>query len=218
MRKIGLSLLNISRKLSVSKSTVSKWCEDIVLTKNQINKLLNDRNELLTTGRMMGAVVNKRKKLIAIEDANIFGRKFVNKISKRELALVVIALYWAEGSKTSSTSRFMFVNSDPQMILIVKKFLLYNMGISQDDIFCSIQINRIHEKRIKTVLNFWENLLGLPSKQFKKPYYVNTKVNKIYENYDNYFGVCRLIVSKSTYLKYKMVGLIEALKNNILSA
>lgn len=52
----------------------------------------------------------------------------------------------------------------------------------------------------------------------RKPYFVNTKTAKVYENYENYFGVCRLIVSKSSQLKYRMRALIKALKVNILSA
>jgi hypothetical protein len=167
---------------------------------------------------MMGATVNKEKKQNAIRVAHVFGKKLINKVSKKELILIVTALYWAEGSKSESTSRFMFINSDPEMILIVKKFLIFCMDISPKDIFCSIQINRIHEKRIGLVLNFWKNLLGLPDEQIKKPYFINTKVSKVYENYNDYFGVCRLIVSKSTHLKYGMLGLIDALKNNILSA
>jgi len=218
MRRKGLSLLTISRKLSVTKGTVSLWCQDIILTKTQVDKLLNDRNELLTTGRMMGAAVNKRKKEEVLKDADVFAKKLVNEISQRELILITTALYWAEGSKADSTSRFMFINSDPEMILIVKKFLLSTMGVLSEEIICSIQINRIHEKRIKVVLNFWKNLLILPEEQMRKPYFVNTKTVKVYENYENYFGVCRLIVSKSSQLKYKMKALIKVLKTNILSA
>lgn len=218
MRRKGLSLLTISRKLSVTKGTVSLWCQDIILTKAQLDKLLNDRNELLTTGLMMGAAVNKRKKQEVLKDADAFGKKLINKISKRELVLIATALYWAEGSKASSTGRFMFINSDPEMILVVKKFLVSSMGVLPEDIVCSIQINRIHEKRINVVLNFWKNLLRLPEGQMRKPYFVNTKVKKVYENYENYFGVCRLIVSKSSQLKYKMKALIQALKEDILSA
>lgn len=218
MRRKGKSLLEISRKLNVSKSTVSKWCEDIVLSKEQIHTLIHNRNEFLTKGRMMGAAVNKKKKQDAINKACIFGKKVIKKISKKELVLIATALYWAEGSKSNSTSRFMFLNSDPEMILLMKKFLVSTMGVAPEDIICSVQINKIHEKRIGVVLNFWKNLLILREEQIRKPYFVRTKTNKVYENYDTYFGVCRLIVSRSSQLKYRMNGLIKALKCNISSA
>lgn len=103
------------------------------------------------------------------------------------------------------------------MILIMKEFLLNVIKISKEDLVCSIQINRIHESRIGVVLNFWQKLLELPKSQFREPYYINSRVNKIYENYDNYYGVCRLIVRRSMSLKYKMLGLIKVMKNKTLS-
>ena len=67
------------------------------------------------------------------------------------------------------------------------------------------------------VLNFWKKLLHLRNSQFRKPYYVNTKVSKVYDNYENYYGICRLIVRKGKNIKYRMLGLIKALKGDILS-
>lgn len=160
--------------------------------------------------------MNKNKRLIAIKEAEISSKKIIKKISKRELLLIAIALYWSEGSKSDKTSGFVFVNSDPEMILVMKLFLVDVLHVKSEDIVCSIQINRIHEKRIGIVLSFWKNLLKLSEEQFRKPYYVNTKVRKVYENYDNYFGVCRLIVKRGMNLKYRMIGLIKAIKEDIL--
>lgn len=112
----------------------------------------------------------------------------------------------------------MFVNSDPEMIRVMELFLIDVLGIPKRDLVCSIQINRIHENRIEKVLSFWEKLLQLPRDQFRKPYYVNTKVTKVYDNYDNYHGICRLGVRRGMNLKYRMIGLIKAMKENILSA
>src|SRR3989338_6561667 len=98
----------------------------------------------------------------------------------------------------------------------MKFFLTQIVKVSPEDIFVRIPINRIHESRIEKVLIFWQKMLDLKSSQIRKPYFVNTKVNKVYENYDKYYGVCRLIVRRSKHLKYKMLGLIKALKNEIL--
>jgi hypothetical protein len=92
------------------------------------------------------------------------------------------------------------------------------LGISKRDLVCSIQINKIHENRIEKVLSFWKKLLQLPGDQFRKPYYVSTKVAKVYDNYDDYYGICRLVVRRSMNLKYRMIGLIKAMKEDILSA
>ena len=218
LRKNGVSIVVIASMLGVTKSSVSAWCRDITLTPEQNFKLVKNKGVSVTTGQRMGAEANKKMRLNAIRDAELYGQEMVKKISNRELLLIATALYWSEGSKSSRTSGFVFVNSDPEMILLMKKFLVSTMGVAPEDIICSVQINKIHEKRIGVVLNFWKNLLILGEEQIRKPYFVRTKTNKVYENYDTYFGVCRLIVSRSSQLKYRMNGLIKALKCNISSA
>jgi hypothetical protein len=215
MRKEGISIIVIARELNVSKSAVSLWCRDILLNFQQIEKLRKQKGSVM--GRWMGAESNRKKKRDAISGANNWGKQHIKKISKRELLLIATALYWSEGSKSDSTSGFIFVNSDPEMILVMKLFLVNILNIPIEEIVCSIQINRIHEKRINTVLSFWKKLLNLQNSQFRKPYYVNTKVSKVYDNYANYYGVCRLIVRRGKNLKYRMLGLIKALKRDILS-
>ncbi len=218
MRREGVSILVIARELGVSKGTASKWCRNIVLTKEQFENLKRNQGISVKTGQRIGAEMNKRKRIDAIKSADIWGSELIKKISKRELLLIATALYWSEGSKSDRTSGFIFVNSDPEMILVMKLFLVNVLDIPSEEIVCSIQINRIHEKRINTVLNFWKKLLNLPDNQFRKPYYVNTKISKVYDNYDNYYGICRLVVRKGMNWKYRMIGLIKAVKNNILSA
>ena len=124
MRKKGLSIILIAKRLGVTKGSVSLWCRDIVLTQEQFNKLNQNKGMSWTTGQRLGAETNRKKKRDAIFSADAYGRKAIGKLSKRELLLVASALYWSEGSKTDTTSTFMFVNSDPQMILVIKKFLI----------------------------------------------------------------------------------------------
>ena len=216
MRRSGNSILTIARKLSVSKSTVSLWCREIALNDTQIKNLKENQKSASLKGRLIGAEVNKKKRLEAITSSYYYGHKTIGIISSRERTLIATALYWSEGSKSESTTGFQFINSDPDMIILMKNFLVSDMGVLQDDIVCAIQINEIHKDRIKKVLIFWKNLLDLNDEQIRKPYFVKTKVAKVYENHDTYYGVCRLIVRKSTMLKYKMLGLIKAIKNDIL--
>lgn len=216
LRKEGFPINEIKDKLGLSKSTVSFWCRDIILTEEQYKKIKKEHVFKTQKGRLIGAQMNKNKRLNAIKEADNLGKKIIKNISKRELLLIATALYWSEGSKSDSTSGFIFVNSDPEMILIMKLFLVDVLHILSEEIICSIQINRIHEQRINVVLNFWKKLLNLRNSQFRKPYYINTKVKKIYDNYENYYGVCRLIVRRGKNLKYRMLGLIKAIKEDIL--
>jgi len=218
MRREGASIVVIARELSVSKSSASKWCRDIILTKEQLEVLKQNSERGAKFGQILGAEANKNKRLIAIKAAEMLATNLVKKISQRELLLIATALYWCEGSKSDRTSGFIFVNSDPDMVNLMKEFLVRNLKIPTENIICSIQINKMHQERIDTVLSFWKNLLKLPSNQFRRPYYVKTKVSKVYENYDHYYGICRLMVRKGMNLKYRMLGLIKAIKSEILPA
>lgn len=215
LRKSGESIILIAKKLGVSKSSVSLWCNDITLTPEQIEKLVKNKGVAWSSGKRIGSIVNHQKKVRAIKNAEDEGVKIIGRITKRELMLVATALYWSEGSKSDGTSTFLFVNSDPKMVYFMKKYMKDILKVSDEDIMCRIQINQVHSGRIKTVLNFWQNLLKLEKHQIKKPYFVKTNLNKVYANHDEYFGVCRLFIKRGKDQKYKMLGQIKALKSNM---
>ena len=212
-RKNGESIKEISNKIGVSKSTVSLWCNDIKLSKKHEKNLAKRKLDGMSVGRLMGAKARRDKKLSSVKLAFQEAKEEINSLSRRDILIAGASLYWAEGSKSESTFGFMFINSDPKMIFFMKKFLNNIFHINDKDIMCTIQINKIHTRRILKVLNFWSDLLQLPISQFNKPSYIKIKPKKVYENYESYFGILRLRVRKSANLKYKTLGLIEALKN-----
>ncbi len=201
----------------MSKGTVSLWCKDIILSKKQTDILVKRGVDGLSRGRLIGAKINRDKKLSMIDLTLRKARDRIRGLSKRDLLIIGLGLYWGEGSKSESTSGFMFINSDPQMILLVKSFLEIIFKVNSKDILCTVQINEMHKPRINKVLKFWSDLLRLSPGQFNKPYYVRVESRKVYKNYDSYFGTLRLRVRKSSMLKYEILGLIEALKNANLS-
>lgn len=214
LRRQGKSVRDISSVLKVSKGSVSLWCADIILTKKQIDGLMKGRTAKTHKGRLIGAAMNKQKKIDAIISADEKAFQIISSLQKRELLLIATALYWAEGSKSDSSSGYQFVNSDPIMILCIKKMLLEN-GVENKDLFCTIQINITHKPRIKAVLKYWKNLLELNSDQIGNPSFVKTTARKVYDNHETYMGICRLKVRKSTALKYSVLGLIKAIKRSI---
>jgi len=196
MRKVGNSIKDISNNLKLSKSTVSKWCSEIKLTKTQKKNLYLKMVKAGNKGRIVGANINKQKKLDKIAFYEKIATKEIGDLSKRDLLLLITALFWAEGSKTDS--RFIFINSDPAMIKLVHDFLILEFKIPKDKILINIQINESHKKRMPKILNFWSNLLKLQHSQIGKPYYIKTVNKKVYINHDNYYGIVRLKVKKSS--------------------
>lgn len=210
LRRAGKSITHIAKKLGLSKSTVSVWCQDIHLTPAQVAQL--KRNSILGghRGRMLGTETNRQKKINTITHEYNLAKRELSTLTERDLLLLSIALYWSEGSKTDS--RFTFVNSDPVMIEVMCQFLQRIMGIEKKRLSVTVQINEIHQSRINAVMEFWSNYLDIPRSQFKQPYYVKVKLRKTYENHHTHFGVARLRVLQSSRLKYRMLGYIHTLK------
>jgi len=212
LRRRGKSVGDIAFKLGVSKSTASLWCREIELTSTQQERLRANAIAAGHRGRLIGTQKNRQKRLDAIQLSKDLGKREIGKLTKRDLTILAAALFWAEGAKTGS--RFMFVNSDPSMVLCMYKYLSEVEKIEPNRLSMTVQINRIHEKRIHKVFRFWSSLLEIPLRQFGKPYYIDVTPKKVYANYDSYYGIARLRVRGGASLQYKLLGYIDALQNN----
>ncbi len=213
MRKKGMSLGAISKSLAVSKSSVSLWCRDIILTCEQVNFLTEKVTRAGLTGRMKGAEMNRKKKRDNIDQIRRLAEKEIGKISQRDLLMIGTALYWGEGCKNGS--RLIFVNSDPEMIKIMYRFFREILHVPKELFQPTVQINEIHKPRIKKVLKFWSFLLDLPLDQFGNTYYIKTVSKKVYDNYDSYYGILRLKIGKGSNLQYKILGSIDIIKKQL---
>ncbi len=209
LRREGWSIKAITNHLGVSKSSVSAWCSDLELTKKQREILTKNAIAAGNKGRMLGTEMNKRKKQESIDLFKQQGLKDIGSLSRREFLIAGVALYWGEGSKKSKMS---FVNSDPQLVLFMFNWFQELMNIQKGDFMPRIFINEMHRPRANKILSFWSDLLGLPKEQFGNIVFLKMNSKKTYENYDDYFGVLALGAKKSTALKYRILGLIDALR------
>lgn len=209
MRAKGESVKVIARILGVSKSTVSLWVRDIILTVEQYEKLNNRKIKAGEKGRMMGAFVQKQRRLELIKQANKDGVAALKNFSKDQFFVSGIALYWAEGSKKSQ--EVSICNSDPVMIILMIKWLETFFDVSMDRLTAAVGINEIHKKREEVVKEYWSNVTGLPLAQFRKTSFKKAKVHKIYDNYDTHYGTLRIEVLKPSKIYYRIMGLIEGL-------
>ena len=83
--------------------------------------------------------------------------------------------------------------------------------MSEKDFMPRISINEIHKPRIGKVLEFWSDLLGLPIEQFGNPWFIKTKVHKVYHNHEVYNGILRLGIRNAAPLSHKTLSFIELL-------
>lgn len=209
LRLQGYSYNEILLQVKVSKDTLSRWCKDIILTKQQESRLIN--NKLL--GQRKGSIVaaeNKRSKRIN-RTKEIFdqSRKEIGKLNKRDRFVFGVALYAGEGSK--SDGKASFVNANPSYIRFMTNWF-------QE--FCGIQIKKmrgsiwLHEanNEIEARL-YWSKISGIPQSQFHKTYLVKDKKNskKIRKNIHSY-GIFSIKFYRSDTQR-KIMGWISAFLN-----
>jgi len=200
LRRKGNSITDIAKQLGVSKGSVSTWCRDIKLTKEQKAKLKEKRKKWGAQNK--GAQVNRQR---ALEQRKIYqeeGRARAQQYSP--LHLQACMLYWAEGAKMKKNSVH-FANSDEYMILLFMKFLRTEFDIPEDkyrlQIHCHTKDTEEHERIIK----FWTSLLDLSKDcvqkiQVKKG--SQTRKNRL-EN-----GICTLQVH-DTQITHHIFGAIQ---------
>ncbi len=164
LRFNGDSIKDIASQLNISKGSVSLWVRDIKLTKEQLTRLSSKGQKLDVIERRRTtrlANENRRRQLI-IDSASVE----IKDISKRELWLIGIMLYWAEGGKTQSMVRFS--NSDPQMIKIIMAFFRRICHTPEEKFRGHIHIHPHLD--YKAAENYWSSIAKIPLSQFYKTY------------------------------------------------
>lgn len=208
LRHDGESIREIAKKLGISKSTVSRWCSDMSLTEEQILFLAKRHEDKAYIGRLHAAEGRRSERLMRMKSFGYKGRVKVGKVSDRDLFMLGIGLYWAEGGKKNRETRF--INSDPMMIMVWLKWLFRFAGVKIEDLILRIGINQAHKIRIKKVTDYWSSVTEVPDTQFRSPSFKKIDNHKVYANFDDHYGSLMVSVRRSTNLNYEILGMIEA--------
>lgn len=128
----GLALNVIAARLGVSKSSVSRWVRDIVLTPEQ-QALLATRNPLYDA-QLRGQAGRSRSARIAREHAQHHGRELARRGDP--LHAKGCMLYWAEGTKKRNS--VLFTNSDADMLELFLQFLRHCYGVLEERVAFSV--------------------------------------------------------------------------------
>ena len=208
MRKNGKSLGDISRKLYVSKSTLSFWCKNMILSESAILKIKTKGRTKSIRGLLRYSEL-KRKERIA---RNILqkqeGAKGLGKLSDRDILMIGFGLYWGEGYKYEN-GEFGFTNSNPHMIRFYFKWLkLWN--VEKDSLIFRLTLNEFFRKKENEIRSFWINFLGIKKEQFSKTTFIQTNLKKAsLKNIEKYKGILRVKVRRGTSLRNKILGALD---------
>lgn len=184
LRKKGLSYREIQRDIRVSKSTLSLWCRDVILSAEQLERLQKRKIAGAERGRIIGAKRQQQKRIIQTEKLLKEGIKEVGKLNTRDRFLTGIALYAADGSKTGH--EVAFTNSNPEIIKFMTEWYREFCGISYSRMYGSLWIHENNDK--EKAERFWSKLTKIPKKNFHKAYVAEEKTHssKIRKNKHEY--------------------------------
>jgi len=179
LRKKGMSYSQIKKDLGISKSTLSGWLYNMPLSKKRIMEL--GANNPIRIERCRNTKLKHRMERLD----HVYNKvcSDIGKISKRDLFIGGLFLYWGEGGKSTRYTTS-FSNTDPQMVKFFIKWVMICFGVKRDRF--SILIHLYKDMNISKSTRFWSRQLGLKIKQFSKPYIKDSKLTGL--TYKNGFG------------------------------
>lgn len=209
LRNKGKTYSEILEVVPVAKSTLSRWLKDVKLARKQKQRITKKKQQ----GRKRGA---RRKREIRIEKTQRIKRQAsseIGNLSEREKWLFGIALYWAEGTKPKShrpSVRVEFANSDPLMVKLYLEWLIDIVRIDPSRIKFGLYIHENKRSEIEKEKKFWSEIIGFPMNSFNYIYFKDHNPKTKRKNQGNeYHGMLRIMVTKSTDLNRKIMGWIE---------
>lgn len=193
---------------NIAKGTLSRWCNSIQLTPEQF-RLIEKRMQVGRDRARFQAIITNRK----IRENR---EQIIKKFAEEEFAKYKndpffnfgLALYWAEGAKTSR--RFQFMNSDPNIIKIIIKWIADYLKIPKEQLKFRLYIHKIYSHENHE--NFWEQTTGIKKDKFLKTIYKPTP-HKIKKNV-NYRGCLRIDLS-GVNIWLKVMEWQNCLKNHL---
>jgi hypothetical protein len=213
LRKKGYSISDISKKLEVSKSTVSVWCRDIILQERAILDIAKRSERKSTAGLLRYSEFVRSRRQQEATASQLKGKKYLGKLSQRDIYCIGLGIYWGEGYKKGS-QEFGFTNSDPSMVKFYIHWLEAVFDIKKEDLILRVSINEFHKNRIREVEKFWSKLTQVPIDQFTKISLIKTTSKKVYPD-SVHMGTLRIKVRKGTNLRREVLGSLSGIVEQI---
>ncbi|MEI6191189.1 MAG: helix-turn-helix domain-containing protein [bacterium] len=195
LRKKGMSYSQIKAELGISKGTLNGWLYDMPLSDKRIREL-RDFSPMRIEKCRNTKMKKRQSRLDSVYQKALLD---IGKLSKRDIFLAGLFLYWGEGSKTSKYCTAL-TNTDPVMVKFFIKWVTTCFNIKKTDL--DILLHLYEDMNIKKATKFWSKELDIPLSQFKKPYIKTSKLSGL--SYKNGFGkgTCNVRISGRDLAEY----------------
>lgn len=171
MRQKGMSYSQIKSELKVAKSTLSLWLQHMPLSRKQINQLRGHSEVRIERYRE----ARRQTRETRLAQVRLRAADDIGPLSKRELFIAGLFLYWGEGSKT--TPGFLCIsNTDPIMLRFAITWLEL-LGAPKNRM--KIKIHLYRDMNVERSLAYWARVLRMPRSRFTKPYVKDSLQSKL---------------------------------------
>lgn len=228
LRKKGFSYAEIKKEILVSKSTLSHWLGKIKLSESQIQKLKERRLKIAKANSQSRILKTSQK----IEEIKNSSAKDLKEISKRELWLMGIVLYWRErflhSNENDLRKGVRFTSSDSHIVKFFLKWLRDIGKLKKEeigfDIFLGQNKNKTTQDNIQVnkgvvaeTINYWSQITDLPKDYFTHIYFQKNrrKTSKRRSSKRAHYGLLRIRVKASSMLARQISGWVKAIVNQI---
>lgn len=159
LRGSGLTYGEIVENTGVSQGTLSLWLRDIPRPP-ALDEATRRRAEARRLEALRKRSVGLRQRRLRAETV-ARARAQIGPVSERDLLVLGVALYWAEGAKRkpwAARDRITFVNSDPSIVRTWLRWLEL-VGVSREQ--CRFRL-QIHEQAdVAAAERFWAETVGV---------------------------------------------------------
>jgi DNA-binding CsgD family transcriptional regulator len=201
LRAQGMTYDQIQVELGCSKSSISLWVRD--LPKPERKRTREEASAIARKGWEATLRLREEERCRTKQEA----ADMVGALSDRELFLVGVGLYWAEGTKDKPHARreqVTFVNSDPGMIRTFIAWLDL-LGVERDRHSYRVMIHETAD--VQAAEHYWAALVGTDPARFGKTTLKRHNPKTVRKNVgDGYRGCLVICVRKSADLYRRIEG------------
>lgn len=200
LRAQGLTYDEIAAKTGAGRGSLSLWLHDMP-------QRSPDAEEHRLQALRASLAIRRRARLAARDRRISDAARSIGSLSERELLLVGVALYWAEGAKSKPWAirdRITFINSDPTAIQV---FLAWLRAVGVDPRDCGYRVMIHVTADVRGAEIFWAALVGVPPSQFSRTTLKRHNPKTVRHNTgDEYRGCLVVDVRRSAQLYQSVAG------------
>ncbi|MFI7685037.1 hypothetical protein ACIBWG_20525 [Streptomyces griseoaurantiacus] len=201
LRLQGWTYDRIEAELGCSKSSVSLWVRDLPRPQRRAS---SEQARLAAQKRWEHELAVRETERSQVKET---ARQQIGSVTDRELFLIGVGLYWAEGAKDKTYARreyVLFVNSDPGMIGLFLAWLRL-LGVEEERLRFRVMIHESAD--VEGAERYWADLVGTDPSRFDKTTLKRHNPKTVRKNVgENYRGCLVISVVKSADLYRRIEG------------